>query len=209
MEPVVDYNTRKRELIDASDATLSPNGKSVQCNICTDRRTGGLIMMHHGYCLNVWITHCKKIQMHIRKMAARHRAIKFGIKAKKRKQHSLRRWWNPKKKKQSRYKKTEDREKQDKSPEQSTDAEALKSEVVSKKVVSTDTNKCAGAYILLKGQFINRTMLYTKYVIPMATLDYEKCTYMGMDAIHILKGAARLGPWFARRVATHGVFPAP
>ena len=59
-----------------------------------------------------------------------------------------------------------------------------KAGVASREVASTDTDQCAGAYNLVHGPFINRTMLYTKYVIPVANSEHKKCKYMGMDAIY-------------------------
>lgn len=189
MQPDVDYSKWKGELTDCSVATLSPGGKSVQCGVCFDGRPGGLIMMRHDYCLSVWTSHCLRSQTHIRKMAARQRATELGVNNKKRTQHSLRRWMSPKMDKKSRYEETEGQEEQGVSAEKRTNTEAAEPDVVevgAKEDTSTDTDtdKCAGAYNLVKGPFVGRTMLYTKYVIPLATSEYEKRTYMGMKAIY-------------------------
>ena len=138
-------------------------------------------MMRNDYHLNVWTSHCLRSQTRIRKLAARQRAVELGLETKKRKQHSLRRWMDPKKNKKSRYEETKGQEKQGVSPEKSTNTEASEPEVVEvgtkeDKSTDTDTDKCAGAYNLVKGPFVVRTILYTKYVIPLATSDYEKRT---------------------------------
>ena len=118
--------------------------------------------------------------------------MELGLKTKKRKQHSLKRWMNPKKSKKSRYEETEGQEKQCVSTEKSTNTEASEPEVVevgTKEGTPTDidTDKCVGAYILVKRPFVGRTMLYTKYVIPLDSSDYEKRTYMGIKAIYSKK----------------------
>ena len=87
-------------------------------------------------------------------MAARRRAIELGQTTKKRKQQSLTMWMNPKKAKKTRCEE--------------------KVVVVTREVASTDADQCAGAYNLVHGPFINRTMLYTKYVIPMSNSEYKK-----------------------------------
>ena len=164
VQPAVDYSKWKGELTHSDVATLALNGKSVQCLVCTDGRTGGLIVMRHDYCLNVWTSHCEKSQTHIRKMAARRRAIELGQTTKKRKQQSLTMWMNPKKAKKTRCEE--------------------KVVVVTREVASTDADQCAGAYNLVHGPFINRTMSCTKYLIPVATSEHKKGKYMGMDAIY-------------------------
>ena len=40
-------------------ATLSPDGKTVECDLCSDGRSGGFIVMRHPYCLWNWTNHCK------------------------------------------------------------------------------------------------------------------------------------------------------